>query len=376
LSSIPALQLRDVLIRNANPNNAQDWMNIVAIYIDARRYVEAREMLVLAIQKFPELEKNRAQLKELDQKLAEQMFEACKVAQDTAGQYSLARQMLESFTATTVSLETRVAIDQKLKELDDNNAQCQTILRWLREDITAVQDPSIEQELQPILAEIQQYLNADTITRFADYKNQRSDETLKKDNRLALGLGGWLYGQGLAEKNLSLVRSGYVARRLIQEYLSFPQRRDQWINDIQKLESGSPKFVARILENMAPPIETGEDSLVTMQLPDPVNAGQFTPHQVPGRYLLQARLNGPMRDRTVRYLVQLPPEYNPYRKYPCILALPGEELPFDQSLDFWVSLDRSNPSMQCYGEATRNGFIVVSPEWNEPKQPMYNYTEN
>jgi pimeloyl-ACP methyl ester carboxylesterase len=75
-------------------------------------------------------------------------------------------------------------------------------------------------------------------------------------------------------------------------------------------------------------------------------------------------------------MVQLPPEYNPYRKYPCVLALPSEELPFYDSLDWWTSLNRYDSQLRCFGDTSRNGYIVISPEWNEPKQPMYNYTEN
>jgi dienelactone hydrolase len=92
--------------------------------------------------------------------------------------------------------------------------------------------------------------------------------------------------------------------------------------------------------------------------------------------VIEVPLGDKMRGRTVRYAVQLPAEYNPYRKYPCILALPSEEIMFNDELDWWVSLDRTDPMLRCYGEAARHGFIVVSPEWNEDKQPVYNYTEN
>ncbi|MCE2810571.1 MAG: hypothetical protein LW850_09225 [Planctomycetaceae bacterium] len=91
MSAIPPLQLREVLIRNADPNKAQDWLDIVSVYLAAKRYVEARELLVGAIQRFPELQTSRTEIKRIDQLLADQMFDAAIVAQN-AGQHELAVQ--------------------------------------------------------------------------------------------------------------------------------------------------------------------------------------------------------------------------------------------------------------------------------------------
>jgi len=44
-------------------------------------------------------------------------------------------------------------------------------------------------------------------------------------------------------------------------------------------------------------------------------------------------------------------------------------------LDWWVG-PYDPESKRCYGEASRRGYIVISPDWAEPKQATYNYTEN
>jgi hypothetical protein len=67
LSAIPPQALRQILLRNADPNRAQDVLDIVTVYLAAKRYVEARELLVFAIQRFPELKDKRAELKRIDQ---------------------------------------------------------------------------------------------------------------------------------------------------------------------------------------------------------------------------------------------------------------------------------------------------------------------
>jgi hypothetical protein len=375
LSAIPPLQLRDILIRNADPNRAQDWLDIVSLYLGAKRFVEAREMLVKAIGRFPELEKSRSLLKQIDQRLAEQMFDAVVVAQN-AGQHTVAERMLRSFDANTVSIETRLKIDRRLEAVLGSAKECDQILAWLREDLGQIPDPSTRGELLKEVDEIARYLNADTRARFADYVRLRSDPALKPDQRAAIGMGGWLYGAGLAEQNLSIVRSGYIARRMIQEYLSSARRNDQWINELSKLESGTPRYVAKILANMAPPVATDDSQQVTAEVLIAGQEDQTVEKPIPGRFLIEVALGGTMRGRTARYLVQLPPEYNPYRRYPCVLALGSEELSFQDQLEWWVGLDRTQVDLPCYGDATRHGFIVISPEWNEPKQPVYNFTEN
>lgn len=377
LSAVPPLQLRDILMRNADPNRAQDWLDIVSLYIAAKRFVEARDMLVRAINRFPELEKSRGLLKQIDQSLAEQMFDAVLLAQN-AGQHNIAERMLRSFDANTVSLETRLKIDRRLETVAANAKECDQILGWLREDLGQVNDPGLQNELLKEVEELARYLNADTRERFADYVRLRRDPALSADQRAALGLGGWLYGAGFSDQqpNLSVVRSGFIARRIIDEYLSSARRNDQLINELSKLESGTPRFVARILANMAPPKKTDPDLQATAEVLLSADGKERIEKPIPGRYLIEVPLGGAMRGQTARYLVQLPPEYNPYRRYPCILALASEELSFQSQLEWWVGLDRSQVDLPCYGEAPRHGFIVVSPEWNLPKQPTYNYTEN
>jgi pimeloyl-ACP methyl ester carboxylesterase len=375
MSSVPPGQLRDVLVRNADPNRAQDWLDIVSVYLAAKRYFEARQMLVTAIQRFPELETSRPEIKRIDQLLADQMFEAAVMAQN-AGQHELAQQILKGFQANTVSVETQLKIDRRLEAISNVKKECDEILAWLREDLAKVSDPAIGTELAPILDEIGEYLNEDTRIRFADYVNQRTDPGLTADQQAALGFAGWLYGAGLAEKNLSVVRSGYIARGMITELLAARRKNDALIQSIMKLESGTPRYVARILENMPPAIQTPQDAQVRAQVPSTEDPQQRVEVPVPGRFLLEVPTSRELGARMVRYMVQLPAEYNPYRKYPCVLALPSEEIPFGDTLDWWTIPDRSNPQLRCYGEPSRNGYIVVSPEWNESKQPVYNYTEN
>jgi pimeloyl-ACP methyl ester carboxylesterase len=375
MSAIPPAQLRDVLIRNADPNRAQDWLDIVSVYLAAKRYVEARQMLVSAIQRFPELDTSRPEIKRIDQLLADQMFDAAVLAQN-AGQHELAGQILRGFQANTLSVETQLKIDRRLEAISNLDKECDQIVAWLREDLAKATDPTVAQEFAPIIDEIRQHLTQDTRVRFADYVNLRNDPALNADQRIALGFSSWLYGAGIAERNLSVVRSGYIARRMITELLAGKRKNDILVQSIMKLESGTPRYVSRILENMPPPIPTDPSLQLKTRIPSSENPEQLVETPIPGRFLLEVPTSRELGGKMVRYAVQLPAEYNPYRKYPCVLALPSEEIGFGDALDWWTIPNFTSGQFRCFGEPSRNGYIVVSPEWNEFKQPVYNYTEN
>lgn len=375
LSSIPKEVLREILIKNANPNNAQEWLDIVTLYWNSSRYVEAREMLVKSINRFPELEGNRGMLKELDQLIADQMFQAVGTAKD-AGQFKLAETMLKSFDTSMLADETRLKVLQQIEQFSKNAKQREDLINGINEDIQKLNDPAAANELAPIVEEIRMHLTDDGLLRFADYLRLRSDPTLKPDQRVALGIGGWLYGSGLAESNLAIVRSGYAARKLIRDYLSGPVTNEQIIQELSKLESGTPRFIARILANMPPPLPVPDGAAVTAVFPTAENPNETVTEIIPGRYQIEVPLSGPMRGKTVRYIVQLPPEYSPYRRYPCVVTLPSEISSPEDQIEWWTSLDRNSPERRCIGEAAKHGYIVVSPAWAQEKQPLYNFTEN
>jgi predicted esterase len=74
-----------------------------------------------------------------------------------------------------------------------------------------------------------------------------------------------------------------------------------------------------------------------------------------------------------RYVIQLPPEYDPLREYPCIVALhPSLGTP-EQQLDWWSGPWNEELGFRG-GHGTRHGYIVVAPAWTRPGQTNYEYT--
>ena len=78
--------------------------------------------------------------------------------------------------------------------------------------------------------------------------------------------------------------------------------------------------------------------------------------------------------KTFSYAVQLPPEYDPNRKYPTVVSLGAERSNPLQQLNWWSGpwTEKTNAQgkkvYERYGQASRYGYIVVAPKWNEGVQ--------
>ena len=75
----------------------------------------------------------------------------------------------------------------------------------------------------------------------------------------------------------------------------------------------------------------------------------------------------------IDYYVQLPPEYDPYRRYPCVVTLNGAGTTPLQQVDWWAGPHNAKAGMR-YGQATRHSYIVIAPVWTREHQREYEYT--
>ncbi len=92
---------------------------------------------------------------------------------------------------------------------------------------------------------------------------------------------------------------------------------------------------------------------------------------IPGMFTLAA--TGLPEHPRIKYTVQLPPEYSPYRRYPCIVTLNGAGTTPEQQIAWWAG-DYKADSQQRYGQASRHGYIVIAPEWLRPHQREYEFS--
>ena len=212
--------------------------------------------------------------------------------------------------------------------------------------------------IAPVVAEIVNEVTLDTAVRLADFQRLRSTDSVSTENLVSLAVGGWLLGSGSGLQNFAVAKSLIRVRDKVNEYLLEPAlpRRQLLLEQLKGEEGAQPELLAKLLANLKP-------------IKSPPDTSDDTPN---GFYRMEAQLRG---GDVVPYVVQLPPEYDPNRKYPCVLALPGAgEMP-EIEIEYWCGMSLPSPDGALrLGHATRYGYIVVAPAWSPSGKP-YEYTE-
>jgi predicted esterase len=86
----------------------------------------------------------------------------------------------------------------------------------------------------------------------------------------------------------------------------------------------------------------------------------------------EQHIEGLPGETNVRYLVQLPPDYDPYRRYPAVLTLNGDGSSAEMQVDWWAG--QRDSAGRRLGQATRHGYITVAVDWQKPHQRQYEYS--
>ena len=359
--SIPSLLLRDILHQNLDLSKSSDWTSLVRFYMQAERFAEARREVEAASQKFPN-DFDRVLLTQLDELNAAQLFREVKSRQD-AGQYQLATSVLNSFPMATLPVEVQLKVQDQFASLKQNLVLVSQIVESLRKDQQELQ-PAEQELVAAMVKEIFSEVNLDSAIRLADYERLRADSSLSAEQRVSLALSGWMLGSGAGLDNFATTKSLISARSLVQQYLVEADgvRRSQILSQLKSLEGGQPDLVVRLLALMKPP-----------KLPPPVASDD-----PPGLHRMQVS----MGNEKISYVVQTPPEYDPNRVYPCVVSLPSLSSNPDVQVNWWCGsalqlkeTEQAEARSQRLGQATRKGYIVISPVWATNGQLQYNYSE-
>lgn len=353
-SSLPAPLLSKILRRQAgdDPDRRQD---IVRLYIEAERYNDAKAELDQFMKDFPELKDVKRLAQGLQQASAQRSIKEIE-SRRAAGQHKLAMSMCTNFPLEGTAQETRLRVADILNEYNALKAQADRAIELFDKHLGELPDDRQKDELKPIREELVQELSVHNLDRLADYLRLADDEKMKADQKLSLAISGWFLGQGEATENLSVGIALYSVRNLVRDYMrtTHEAAREQILADLEKYEGASPRYIARLLANMKPPIETEHDEKL------PPGAFQIT---VPG-------LSG---EGDVEYLVQLPPEYNPYRRYPVVVTLNSALTTPAQQIVWWCG-DYNERQQMRMGQASRRGYIVIAPKWSRQHQVKYDFS--
>ncbi|MGN6545623.1 MAG: alpha/beta hydrolase-fold protein [Aureliella sp.] len=370
-STIPPQKLSEILRHELDLSRASEWMRLYRFYLQGERYTEARQVLLEAVKKFPELERQKGLLVGLDQALADQMFREIELRK-RSGQAKLASTLLQNFPMAAGGgpvTETQLRVQSELDEFKAIVTQISEIVQSLNANMAQL-PPADAEIVRPVVDEIVAEISIESASRLSDYERFRNDANMPLDQRMAFAIGGWLMGSGSGVDNFEVAKSAVRVSALVREYLgdASPARREEILELLAKEEAGRPELVGQIIARMKPPLP------LPPAQPADQNAAQAEQPEGLLRVNVPLAGNNPAGESSVEYLIQLPPEYDPNRLYPCVVALPGLGNAPQMEIDWWCGAYDPERG-ERYGAATRYGYIVIAPKWTDGSQMQYNYSE-
>ena len=354
-SSIPRETLSQVLRSQGVEQGAEARLQVVRLLFAAERYNDARIELEDAMREYPELAALQELLVELRQYSARRLIDEIELRQ-LAGQHVRVQALLGRFPAEGVATESLLRVSELSRSYEQSEAKLESLRQSLRQLVAALQDPTLRGQAEGVSEEILNELNLNSIDRLGDFLRLSDDPQILEESKLALLISGWILGSGAASQNLVEALSVVRVRDLVAQYLvaETDAERMALLDQMGQEEGGTPPRVAQILRQLGPVFFT-----------DP------QPDRPPGNFLV--RVPGLEEGELFEYEVQLPDEYDPFRRYPTIVTLHAGGRSAADQIDWWAG--PYNPAMQMrLGQATRHGYIVVAPRWLRPSQTRYEYT--
>jgi pimeloyl-ACP methyl ester carboxylesterase len=349
--AIPRDQLRTVLDRQTDPASSEERLRIVRLFLQAERYEEARAELDGVIRDFPGLKNLSEEQRSLGELSATRLLEEVRL-RGRSGQDALAMEILENFPADEASAETIEAIREARDAYRDRQASAERLLRLLQERCDALDDDETRAACAGVLDEIAAEMTFATLDRLSAFDRMGTEPDLAAERALAIAISGWLQGAAAAGENLKLALSAARVRDRLRDYLrsSDAAARQALRDQLADEEAGDAATIASLARQMRPPVDP----------PEPTAPG-----------LHEFEFTG-ADGQTISCLVQVPPEYDPLRRYPTVVSLHAAfTTPADQ-ITWWAG--PPGPDGRRVGQATRHGCIVVAPRWTEEGQSTYGYS--
>ncbi len=352
-SSIPVATLSAVLARQCRPGNIEDRKKLARFYLQAERYELAAKELEALLAEHPNDEVLRQEIApamEAIRQMGARRLLAELELRSKAGQHRLVVERLKTFPTEGVAGETLQAVREMIRHYEaQEKARTETLAHFDRL-FAQIEDQAARRRLEPLRKELHEELSINTLERLAAFREMVGDPAMSPAEKVALAVTGWCLGTRGATNRLSTAVALHDTRNLVRRYLGAEDKatRDQLLADLQS-EGVTVEQVAQLLAAMKPPLETPP-------LENPVESYALETPGLPG---------GP----PVRYLVQLPPEYDPYLRYPAVVTLHGAATTPQQQIDWWAGA--VTPGGFRFGQASRFGYIVIAPAWASEHQRQY-----
>ncbi len=355
-SSIPQPILAAILARQCKKGDIEDRKKVARFYLQAERFEAAARELEAMLAEHKGDEKLKAEIgpamEAIRQSGNRRLFAELELRRK-AGQHKLVLEKLKAFPAEGVSGETLQAVREMIREYENQEKVRAEVLRQFDALVDKIADKEMAKRIEPLRKEIGEELSLDTMDRMAAFREMIGDPAMQPGEKVALAITGWLLGSKGASNRLSGAVSLYDVRKLVRRYLAAGDKlsREEIRGEFQS-EAVTVEQVARLIAHMKPPLDT----------PAPENPADSYVLEVPGLGTSPA----------VRYLVQLPPEYDPHRRYPTVVTLHGAGTAPEHQVDWWAGAITEGGFR--FGQASRHGYIVVAPQWTTEHQKQYGFT--
>ncbi|MDR2755782.1 MAG: esterase family protein [Planctomycetaceae bacterium] len=359
-NALPREQLTPILMNQIDTKNLEDRIRLVRFYIQGKLFENAVEELYGILDDWKNDPEVKQRLSSVSRMILQQQYQRRLDELELrwkSGQYLFVRHALQTLEKDdNLPEQLFMSVRRMLQRYDDFEKKRDdtiTVLKSLYEKLPADEK---NDKIPIILDEISAGLSFNTMDRLASFHLYVQNKELSDSEKLAVGITGWFAGSNADNRRLAVAVTLPETQRLITEYLQCMDnelQRKTILEQLKTLESARPDLISRILAHIKPP-----------KVLPPMN------EERPGFYSFE--IDNPIRETVekIRYVVQLPPEYDLNRRYPVIVALNGNTQSPEMMLDWWAGSWRGK---ERYGHATRNGFIVVAPEWNPPEMKQLDY---
>jgi pimeloyl-ACP methyl ester carboxylesterase len=358
-SSIPKETLSAILKKAVPRDNPQDWLTIVRFYLQAERFADANKELQAIIKAFPDQKDLEAEAKQIRQMGARRILKEIQLRRE-AGQHQLVGHLLENYPTEDVPGDMLQQVREALANYQAEKNGMQIVAENVRKQYDALATDDTRALVKPIVDEITKNLNFNNVDRLLSFTQLFDDPSLTAEQKMALAISGWLLGQGEAIQDFGQAVPLVQVRDFVLEYLKEPlaHKRAALLESIRSVEGLNVPRVAAILAQLTPPWFDPKEGALGY-----------------GAYQLTAP--GHTEHGDFKYFVQLPPEYDPYRRYPTLVVLNGAYNNPEQELDFWAGVqpkEQEKPTAARNGQAMRHGYITIAVEWLKPRQYSYEYS--
>jgi predicted esterase len=358
-SSIPADTLAKIIAKAIPQDDWQARLQAVRFYAQAKRFPEARRELERIIEEFPDKKDLASEVSKLRQMGADQLFRELALRR-SAGQHQLVGALLADFPVEEVEGETLVQVREITAEYERENERIELIGKALQATVAAISDADHQALASPIAEEVVRELTHNNADRLVPFAQLIEDPSLTAEEKASLALTGWLLGAEEAKRELPLAISMVKVCDAVLRYLREPQASERLpiLESIQSMEGATVDQLAKLIARMKPPWHDPE-------------------YAAPQGAFLQLTAPGQTEDGDFTYLVQLPPEYDPYKAYPTLVVLNGAYNSPEHELDFWagtpgLAINGADPIRR--GHAMRHGYITIAVDWQKPHQYEYEYS--